>query len=563
MSAADFTKLAGIAAGAQPGTVTSVGGTAPIVSSGGTAPAISMAAASSGVNGYMTGAYATKLDGLVTNATHTGDATGSAALTLATVNASVGSYTNASITVNAKGLITAASSGAGGGTVTGSGTANYVPKWTTGTNLGNSLIYDNGTSVGIGTAAPTYKLHVVGAANGIYGSGTSYGVYGYNNGGNYGVYGYSTGYMGVYGYGPSYGGYFSGGSYGVLGNGTSYGGYFYSALTGVYAYSNSASYFGVQGYNSVATGTGVVGAGNAIGATYLTGGSGGAFSSTSVGVFGYGNNTAAAWGVYGRTDNATGMGVYGLNNSATTGGFGVRAYSTGGCGLGSSSMGTALTYWSTAGGGFTGTTYGATFTTTSTAAGAIGHISYIGAGGTYWTYSPYYSGTSYKIYGTGTVSTVVKDRQGRDRILNCPEAPEILFEDYGQGKLMDGKAHIEIDTLFAYFIMVNEKHPLRVFIQLQGDCNGVFVTNQTPHGFDVVELKGGTSSDIPFSYHVIGNRIDEKDSTGKIISINADNRFEIGLPRPTPITEQSEIRESKEILPTNDQAPDAIPGGKK
>lgn len=47
----------------------------------------------------------------VTNATHTGDATGSTALTLATVNSNVGSFTNASVTVNAKGLVTAASSG--------------------------------------------------------------------------------------------------------------------------------------------------------------------------------------------------------------------------------------------------------------------------------------------------------------------------------------------------------------------------------------------------------------------------------------------------------------------
>ena len=50
--------------------VTSVSGTAPVVSSGGTTPAISMAAASSGVNGYMTGTYATKLDGIATGATN-------------------------------------------------------------------------------------------------------------------------------------------------------------------------------------------------------------------------------------------------------------------------------------------------------------------------------------------------------------------------------------------------------------------------------------------------------------------------------------------------------------
>jgi hypothetical protein len=58
-----------IGAGTGAGTVTGVTGTAPVVSSGGTAPAISMAAASSGVNGYMTGVYATKLDGIAAGAT--------------------------------------------------------------------------------------------------------------------------------------------------------------------------------------------------------------------------------------------------------------------------------------------------------------------------------------------------------------------------------------------------------------------------------------------------------------------------------------------------------------
>ena len=47
----------------------------------------------------------------VSNATHTGDASGSTTLTLATVNSNVGQFTNATVTVNAKGLVTAASSG--------------------------------------------------------------------------------------------------------------------------------------------------------------------------------------------------------------------------------------------------------------------------------------------------------------------------------------------------------------------------------------------------------------------------------------------------------------------
>jgi len=55
--------------------------------------------------------------------------------------------------------------GGGGGGVTGSGTASYIPKWTTGTTLGNSLIYDNGTKVGIGTTSPGARLVVKQSAN--------------------------------------------------------------------------------------------------------------------------------------------------------------------------------------------------------------------------------------------------------------------------------------------------------------------------------------------------------------------------------------------------------------
>jgi len=43
-----------------------------------------------------------------------------------------------------------------------SGTTNYVSKFTGSTTLGNSLIFDNGTNVGIGTSSPSEKLHISG-----------------------------------------------------------------------------------------------------------------------------------------------------------------------------------------------------------------------------------------------------------------------------------------------------------------------------------------------------------------------------------------------------------------
>lgn len=46
--------------------------------------------------------------------------------------------------------------------VTGTGTTNYIPKFTGASAIGNSLIFDNGTNVGIGTASPAEKLDVSG-----------------------------------------------------------------------------------------------------------------------------------------------------------------------------------------------------------------------------------------------------------------------------------------------------------------------------------------------------------------------------------------------------------------
>ena len=49
--------------------------------------------------------------------------------------------------------------------VGGSGTTNYISKWTASGTLGNSLIFDNGTNVGIGTSSPTQKLTIGGTTD--------------------------------------------------------------------------------------------------------------------------------------------------------------------------------------------------------------------------------------------------------------------------------------------------------------------------------------------------------------------------------------------------------------
>lgn len=70
------------------------------------------------------------------------------------------------ITVDGNGHITAITtgpvSGGGGGGVSGTGTTNFLPKWSGSTSLANSRIFDNGTNVGVGTSSPVYPLDVVG-----------------------------------------------------------------------------------------------------------------------------------------------------------------------------------------------------------------------------------------------------------------------------------------------------------------------------------------------------------------------------------------------------------------
>jgi hypothetical protein len=61
-----------------------------------------------------------------------------------------------------------------GGGITGTGTTNYVPKFTGASAVGNSAIYDNSGNIGINTTAATQKLDVAGT---IRMSGTTYPAY--------------------------------------------------------------------------------------------------------------------------------------------------------------------------------------------------------------------------------------------------------------------------------------------------------------------------------------------------------------------------------------------------
>jgi hypothetical protein len=166
------------------GTVTGVTGTAPVVSSGGTAPAISMAKATASVDGYLSSTDwstfngKTSNTGTVTSITlAAGSGSGTALTTSGTFTFTAG--TNVSTSVSGT-TVTINSTDQYVGTVTGTGTANYVSKWSTGSNQVNSVLRDDGTGVAIGnTPDANYRMLIEGAVSGYKHIGTGNGDVGF------------------------------------------------------------------------------------------------------------------------------------------------------------------------------------------------------------------------------------------------------------------------------------------------------------------------------------------------------------------------------------------------
>lgn len=280
--------------------------------------------------------------------------------------------------------------------------------------------------------------------------------------------------------------------------------------------------------NAHANGTAIIGASNGIN---------GVFPTKGAGVAGAGVN---GHGIYGNTGNGApdnvahngnSAGVFNLdtdNNATTNNG---SAYA--------SLAGKDEQVVAVLGAPSRRILYGGYFTGGTAAAGVS--YSYVGLKYNYNNDATATGGTNYKIVGNGVVSTLIPDENNAPRTMFCPEAPEVLFEDYGVGKLTNGQTYIELDKIVANSLKIDTNHPLKVFIQLEGECNGVYVTEKSKNGFLVKELNNGKSN-IDFSWHIVGNRANSKDKDGNITSYYEDLRLPFG---PTPI-EQNNL-ESKKV----------------
>jgi hypothetical protein len=133
------------------------------------------------------------------------------------------------------------------------------------------------------------------------------------------------------------------------------------------------------------------------------------------------------------------------------------------------------------------------------------HVNGAGNNGVYASgnqYAGYFNGNF--LATNGTKSAGVKVDEGDWRLLYCQESPEVWFEDVGEGQLKNGTVHIELDQIFLKTVTITDKHPMKVFVQLCDDCNGVFVKRGIT-GFDVIELQNGNSN-ARFTYRVMAKR---------------------------------------------------------
>ena len=276
--------------------------------------------------------------------------------------------------------------------------------------------------------------------------------------------------------------------------------------------------FGVVGQGTQLNSSGVVGSSNTAGIIIPTGGAGGAFTSDECGVYGDATTVASGVGIV-----AVGNGMNSFNEPTVGAGLAGSGVSYGVAGYASTAVKTNPA-------DYPGQPLG-----TAGAAGGYFEVDKAGLIQT-WAYVGVLdnvtgAGTLRKIIGPGTVNTIVKDMKDSLVALSCPETPENLFQDFGTGTLVGGRVHITIDPIFAKNIVVNNKHELRVMVQLEGDCNGVYVTNKTATGFDVVELAGGKSN-VKFSYMISANRADEVLADGSISHYSSE-RF-VRAPGPQP-----------------------------
>ncbi len=260
------------------------------------------------------------------------------------------------------------------------------------------------------------------------------------------------------------------------------------------AVSTAALPFGINGY-SAQNGSGTWGE--------ILAGSTTGFSGVQ-GVYGGSGNGAGTLGNYNGTGTSiTRAGVFGVCSGPTTAAVGAGVYGNNSIAGGNQRIGVL--------GSYNGASFGIGVHGLAAGGGIIpgnNDIAVVGWRANNNNYSGYFNGNH--VIANGTKSASVGTSKG-NQLLYVTELPEVWFEDVGGGQLINGSAHIALDELFLETIFVDDTHPMRIFLQEEGESNGLIVIKDPDHkGFTVKEKNGGNSS-ISFSYRIMAKRLHFQD----------------------------------------------------
>jgi hypothetical protein len=107
------------------------------------------------------------------------------------------------------------------------------------------------------------------------------------------------------------------------------------------------------------------------------------------------------------------------------------------------------------------------------------------------------------LFCTGTLGAAVNGKGNKKVGLYTMQSSEDWIEDFGSGTLVGGIATIPLESRFAKTISSRANY--HVFLTPAGDCDGLYIANRTATSFEVRELKSGTSS-VQFDYRIVAHR---------------------------------------------------------
>jgi hypothetical protein len=159
----------------------------------------------------------------------------------------------------------------------------------------------------------------------------------------------------------------------------------------------------------------------------------------------------------------------------------------------------------------------------------------------------------------GRKSAAMPLADGSTRLLHCMEGPQPWFEDVGRAGLVEGRAAVDLDPDFAAVI---ERDDYNVFLTPEADCNGLFVSDRGPDGFEVRELAGGTGT-LQFSYRLVARRRDVPGDRLPEIELPppVDPRgvLDVEIPEPPAVDLPSELPAVPSVVPDEISDPPAVP----